>query len=335
MLIGNSSAVSVNIHPSNLEVTPGESFEVNVFIDPMGTNIAGAQLNLAFNKSIIKVNKISEGDLFKQNGSTTFFNNGVVNNSLGTVTNIYDVKLGKTNVSTPGIFIVINMTALDYPGSSGINISNVKICDPEGIQLTLDLTNGSVIINRTVFSKIQLPGVNNLKNISFAGNYINWTWTEPITPDLVKVMVYINGNFKTNVTQGIRYYQASNLIINTDYTISTHTVDTSGNINMTWVNHTARTARDNLPPASITNLVSKKHASNYIKYTWADPSDADFAYVMVYINGIFKTNVAKGVQNYIASGLIPNTSYTISTHTVDTSGNINPTWINRTVKTSR
>jgi hypothetical protein len=53
--------------------------------------------------------------------------------------------------------------------------------------------------------------VNNLKNISY-------------------------GKFQANVTKGIRYYRATSLIPNTEYTISTHTVDTSGNINMTWVN---------------------------------------------------------------------------------------------------
>jgi hypothetical protein len=56
---------------------------------------------------------------------------------------------------------------------------------------------------------------------------------------------------------------------------------------------------------------------------------------MVYINGIFKTSVAKGINNYNAIGLKPGTSYKISTKTVDTSGNINLTWVNRTEKTSR
>jgi hypothetical protein len=300
----------------------------------MGKNIAGAQMNLAFNKSLLKVNNITEGNIFKQNGVNTFFNKGVVNNSIGTVINIFDVILGKTNVSNPGIFIVINMTAFDYSGSSGINLSNVKMCDTNGIPVELNVTNGSIIVNRTASSIIPLASVNNLKNISYASNYINWTWTEPLTSDFAKVMVYVNGNFKTNVTKGIRYYRANSLIPNTEYTISTHTVDTTGNINKTWVNHTARTAKDNIPPASITNIASKNHASTYIKYTWTDPRDADFAQVVVYINGIFKTNVAKGVKSYNATGLIPSTSYKISTHTIDTSGNINPTWINRTEITS-
>lgn len=84
--------------------------------------------------------------------------------------------------------------------------------------------------------------ITNLKNISYAPKYINWTWNDPKDGDFAKVMVYINGKFRTNVSKGVRYYNATNLIQNASYRIGTHTVDTSGNINRTWVNHTARTA---------------------------------------------------------------------------------------------
>lgn len=47
---------------------------------------------------------------------------------------------------------------------------------------------------------------------------------------------------------------------------------------------------------------------------------------MIYLNETFKTNVSKGAGNYTATGLDPDTSYTIGTHTVDDKGNINQTW---------
>ncbi len=178
------------------------------------------------------------------------------------------------------------------------------------------------------------PSISNLKNISYAPTYINWTWTDPSDVFFAKVMVYINGMFKTNVSKGVKYYNATSLIPNTAYTISTHTVDTSGNINKTWKNHTAMTAKDAIPPASITNLKNISYNRAYIKWNWTDPADADFAKVMVYINGMFKTNVSKGVKYYNATSLTSNTPYTINTHTVDTSGNINKTWKNHTARTA-
>lgn len=83
--------------------------------------------------------------------------------------------------------------------------------------------------------------VENLKNITYKRTYINWTWKDPSNTDFAKVMVYINGVFKTNVTKGKRYYNAIGLMPNRYYKISTHTVDNIGNINQTWRNHTAKT----------------------------------------------------------------------------------------------
>lgn len=88
------------------------------------------------------------------------------------------------------------------------------------------------------------------------------------------------------------------------------------------------------PPASVTNLTNATYAPLYINWTWTDPGDADFAYVQVYINSTFKGTVNKGVQFYSANYFRPNSTHTISTRTVDSSGNVNETWVNSTANTS-
>ncbi|MCZ7356004.1 MAG: hypothetical protein O8C66_08475 [Candidatus Methanoperedens sp.] len=97
--------------------------------------------------------------------------------------------------------------------------------------------SATVIVLNTTASQIQ--GVTNLSNVSYASNYINWTWTDPADPDFDKVMVYLNGNFQRNVTKGTQYYNAT--VAPGTYTIGTRTVDTNGNINATMVTHTATT----------------------------------------------------------------------------------------------
>jgi len=179
-------------------------------------------------------------------------------------------------------------------------------------------------------------GITNIHNVTFATTSVNWTWNDPADADFNKVMVYLNGVFKTNVTKGTRFYLATGLVPDTEYTLGTQTVDTSGNINHTWVIHTARTASvpDTTPPSGVTNLHNVTFATTTINWTWDDPADADFSKVIVYLNGMFKTNVTKGIRFYSATVLVPNTTYTLGTHTVDTSGNINKIWVNHTTKTA-
>jgi len=89
--------------------------------------------------------------------------------------------------------------------------------------------------------------VTNLINITYEQTYINWIWNNPPDPDFSHVMVYLDGNLKLNTSE--EYYNATGLDPETSHEISTRTVDTSGNINATWVNHTATTAPiPNAPP---------------------------------------------------------------------------------------
>ncbi|MBC2697345.1 MAG: PGF-pre-PGF domain-containing protein [ANME-2 cluster archaeon] len=90
---------------------------------------------------------------------------------------------------------------------------------------------------------------------------------------------------------------------------------------------------ETIAPASITGLNSITYEQTCINWTWTDPADTDFEKVMIYLDGAFETNVSKCDKHYNATGLSPETNYMISTHTADTSGNVNETWVNDTART--
>lgn len=90
---------------------------------------------------------------------------------------------------------------------------------------------------------------------------------------------------------------------------------------------------DITPPASVTGLTNSTYEQTYINWTWTNPSDADFNHTMVYINSVWETNVSSPTAHYNDTELTANTEYEISTHTVDTTGNINSTWVNATAYT--
>ncbi len=199
---------------------------------------------------------------------------------------------------------------------------------------TWNLTEGAAGMDIHLDINVSEPGtITNLTNTSYALNYINWTWNDPGDADFANVSVWLDGMFITNVSKGMQYYNASNLTPGTEHTISTRTQDTSGNMNLTWVNDTEETMPDTTPPASITNLTNTSYALNYINWTWNDPGDADFANLSVWLDGTFITSVTKGTQYYNATNLTPGTEHTISTRTQDIYGNMNLTWVNDTEET--
>jgi len=91
---------------------------------------------------------------------------------------------------------------------------------------------------------------------------------------------------------------------------------------------------DSTPPMSVTTLTNTTYASNYITWTWTDPPDPDFAAVRVYLDGVLRSEIPKGIQQYNATGLAQDSTHTISTRTLDSSDNMNITWVNHSAHTA-
>ena len=87
---------------------------------------------------------------------------------------------------------------------------------------------------------------------------------------------------------------------------------------------------DTIPPASISNLQNTT-STTWINWMWTNPLDTDFSHTKVYMDGLLQTNTSANYYN--ATSLTPNSSYEIGTHTVDTTGNVNSTWVNQTTIT--
>ena len=86
------------------------------------------------------------------------------------------------------------------------------------------------------------------------------------------------------------------------------------------------------PPTSVTNLKESAVGSDWIRWTWANPTNEDFSHVLVYIDGRLVTTTSE--MYYKATGFMGGTTHTIGIKTVDTSENVNSTWINNTVTTA-
>ncbi len=143
-LTGYADALSeVSLIIPSQRINVGDTFDIKIHINPKGSEIAGAQANFIFNKSILRINRISEGTLFRQYGANTYFFITKIDNQAGEVYNIVDVILGRNNVSTPATFVTVNVTAIGT-GYACLNLSNVKIASPEAQPVPLFTVNQSV-----------------------------------------------------------------------------------------------------------------------------------------------------------------------------------------------
>lgn len=104
---------------------------VNVIIDP-SEPIAGVQFDLSFDPSLITVENITEGDLFDERN--TYFINGTIDNTNGTITGVCSIVLGRGGTMSSGTIATITLTVKEqnriHPQT--LCLSNVIVGSPDG-----------------------------------------------------------------------------------------------------------------------------------------------------------------------------------------------------------
>ena len=145
ILAAGTAVISVSAPLQTLSY--GTQFTVNINVQPNNA-IAGAQFNFSFNPALVSVNSITEGNLFNQGGANTYFMQGTINNTTGTVTGVAGVITtpGKT-VSSAGTFAVIRMTAGTLQGTSTLYLSNVIVGEINGQSISVTVVNNQVMIS--------------------------------------------------------------------------------------------------------------------------------------------------------------------------------------------
>ncbi|MCD4811279.1 right-handed parallel beta-helix repeat-containing protein [bacterium] len=136
-----------------------------------------------------------------------------------------------------------NLNTIDFPQLTIGEIYTIQVTFGD-----VDTLRGYTIAHFTLINDTPPAAISNLTPTA-STTWLNFTWTNPLEPDFNHTELYLNGTFLNNIPAPQNYYNITGLLPDTSYELSTRTVDTSGNINLTWVNDTASTL-----PASGTTL---------------------------------------------------------------------------------
>jgi len=108
----NNTILSIN--PATQTVDAGDNFTIDVYCVP-GQPIKAFEFKLTFDETLVTAIDVTEGNIF--NGYTTFFNSGTIDNSSGTIVDVFGLILGAGNTSSAGSLangIIVWEKSLDY-----------------------------------------------------------------------------------------------------------------------------------------------------------------------------------------------------------------------------
>lgn len=109
----NSFIPSISLQPTSQEVTRGETFQVDVYIDALDYRLRGATIDLTYTSTILQVTNVSLGPLF---GSSALVIPGSGDDGAGHIH--YTVLTSRSLSSSKGIFLTITFSVIGgIPGS--------------------------------------------------------------------------------------------------------------------------------------------------------------------------------------------------------------------------
>ncbi len=115
---------------SQTPIHTGDTFTVDIgakdFFD-----LAGWQFDIAFDPAILEAINVTEGDLLKMGGATTFFQAGTINNRSGRITKLFATRQSTGGVSGTDTLLQVTFRAKSA-GKTALTLRNVEFGHPTG-----------------------------------------------------------------------------------------------------------------------------------------------------------------------------------------------------------
>ncbi|WP_154717754.1 Ig-like domain-containing protein [Methanolobus vulcani] len=140
-----SAYSSISITPSSATVAPGESFSLDVYIDPT-QDLTGSQFDLQYSQ-LASISTVNEGDLFTASGLATTFQYDSIDNAAGLLDNVYAAIVGSGTITSPDVMATIEMVAGSSSGILNIGLSDVILSDVNSNPAGYTVSNATVLID--------------------------------------------------------------------------------------------------------------------------------------------------------------------------------------------
>lgn len=127
-LAGAATLDLLELRPSTLDVTPGETFAVDIATSHVVRDLYGFQLDLGFPSTLLAATAVAEGP-FLPAGGATYFLPGDIDNTGGRVSFMADSLLGDVpGVTGSGVLASITFQGV-RAGTANLSLSNALLLD--------------------------------------------------------------------------------------------------------------------------------------------------------------------------------------------------------------
>jgi len=171
--VQSATAAQGSVVPAYQEVLAGQNFSIDVYIDPEGSEVFGAQYELHFNNSLLNATAQDKGPFFGSGSDSTVLKNEI-NNTMGWL-KYGEVRTATPGITEPGVLATIIFHAIDdIDGLSELKFTVVKLSDPNVNPIPVNISNGSVKVRTGVCGDVTGDGNVNMGDYSLLLNNVSY-----------------------------------------------------------------------------------------------------------------------------------------------------------------
>jgi len=327
-----ASAVPViSIEPSYQSVSHGDTFTVNITVDPDGNEISGVDYGLSFDNTLLNATSLTPGTFF--DGFTTDDTYGAgINNTTGTVD--YGEMVWPytgTGATDPGTVTTITFQVIGEHVVSELYFVTVALSDPDGN----DFSNATIYNGRVGIA--QPPPTSFL----ICGYVSNDDGSECNDPAVNITNMDIGKEWAAKTDASSNYYQLTlsscadviaGDVLQFDTTGCSHSNTTSHTVTQAEVgaggfecNITLGTAEPDTTPPVITDVANGTPTANSVTITWTTDEASDSLVKYGTVSGTYTDDISDAARitahSIGLSGLTPETTYYFVVNSTDASDN--------------
>ncbi|MBC8231570.1 T9SS type A sorting domain-containing protein [bacterium] len=174
-VLANRNNATIQVVPETQTIGPSKSFEVQINVRDIRTEIADAffafQFDLSFDPNIVRVKNIEEGNFLSKDGSNTFWGEPEIDSLKGRIKNVMGTILGKKGVSGEGSLAIITFETLN-DGISPLNLENVLLTDVKSESLLALVKSGTIKVENLTPWDVDFSGAVDIIDIAIIGKSI-------------------------------------------------------------------------------------------------------------------------------------------------------------------
>jgi len=136
---------TISVSPASVEVSQGDTFTIEIVVDPKGEEIYAVQYDLYFNPSILNATSQTQGTFLSQDGVETIEVINVINNTIGKI-EYSETRTGESGITNSGVVASISFEAIGTSGLSDLKLGDVILVDINGESIETEINGGTCTI---------------------------------------------------------------------------------------------------------------------------------------------------------------------------------------------